>query len=47
MAPIHHHFEMSGWKEKKIGWVFSLVNLLGAAAGLAVVWFGLKAFLKY
>ncbi|MCL2301109.1 MAG: phospho-N-acetylmuramoyl-pentapeptide-transferase [Firmicutes bacterium] len=45
MAPIHHHFEMSGWKEKKIGWVFSLVNLLGAIAGLAVVWFGLKAFL--
>jgi len=47
MAPIHHHFEMSGWKEKKIGWVFSLVNLLGAAAGIAVVWFGLKAFLVY
>jgi phospho-N-acetylmuramoyl-pentapeptide-transferase len=45
VAPIHHHFEMSGWKEKKIGWVFSLVNLLGAIAGLAVVWFGLKACL--
>jgi len=47
MAPIHHHFEMSGWKEKKIGWVFSLVNLAGVIAGLAVVWFGLKAFLVY
>ena len=47
MAPIHHHFEMSGWKEKKIGVVFSLVNLLGVTAGLAVVWFGLKAFLVY
>ena len=47
MAPIHHHFEMSGWKEKKIGVVFSLINLLGAAAGLAVVWFGLKVFLVY
>ena len=47
MAPIHHHFEMSGWKEKKIGVVFSLVNLLGAAAGLAAVWFGLRAFLVY
>ena len=47
MAPIHHHYEMKGWKEKKIGWVFSLVNLLGAAAGIAVVWFGLKAFLVY
>jgi phospho-N-acetylmuramoyl-pentapeptide-transferase len=47
MAPIHHHFEMSGWKEKKIGVVFSLVNLLGVMAGLAVVWFGLKAFIVY
>ena len=47
MAPIHHHFEMSGWKEKKIGWVFSLVYLLGVAAGLAVVWFGLRSFLVY
>ena len=46
MAPIHHHFEMCGWNEKKLGWVFSLVNLAGAAAGLAIVWFGLKAFLK-
>ncbi len=24
MAPIHHHFEMSGWKEKKIVRVFTL-----------------------
>jgi len=47
MAPIHHHFEMSGWNEKKIGVVFSLVNLAGVLAGLAVVWFGLKAFLVY
>ena len=47
MAPIHHHFEMSGWNEKKLGWVFSLTNLLGVMAGLAVVWFGLKAFLVY
>ena len=47
MAPIHHHFELSGWKEKKIGVVFSLVNLLGVIAGLAVVWFGLKAFIVY
>jgi len=46
MAPYHHHLEMSGWGEKKIGVVFSLVNLLGAAAGIAVVWFGLKAFIR-
>ncbi|MBQ3499573.1 MAG: phospho-N-acetylmuramoyl-pentapeptide-transferase [Clostridia bacterium] len=40
MAPIHHHFEMSGWKEKKIVIVFSLVNLIGCAAGIALVKFG-------
>lgn len=25
MSPIHHHFEMSGWSEIKIVWVFSAV----------------------
>lgn len=34
MAPIHHHFEMSGWSEKKIVAVFSLVTLAGCAVGL-------------
>ena len=28
MSPIHHHFEMCGWKEKKIVFVFSLVSLI-------------------
>jgi phospho-N-acetylmuramoyl-pentapeptide-transferase len=41
MAPIHHHFEMSGWKERKIVTVFSLVNMLGCAIGLALYYFGL------
>lgn len=27
MTPIHHHYEMSGWKETKIVTVFSLVTL--------------------
>ena len=45
MAPIHHHFEMSGWSEKKIDLVFCAVNLLGVAAGIAVVYFGLSAFI--
>jgi phospho-N-acetylmuramoyl-pentapeptide-transferase len=47
MAPIHHHFEMSGWKETKIVAVFSLVNCLGAAAGILVVLLGLKMNLNY
>ena len=28
MAPLHHHFEMSGWKETKVVAVFWLVTLL-------------------
>ena len=33
MSPIHHHFEMSGWKEVKIVSVFSAIGLV---AGLIV-----------
>ncbi len=40
MAPIHHHFEMCGWKEVKIVKVFSLVNLLGGIAAILLVYFG-------
>lgn len=29
MAPLHHHFEMSGWSEEKIVLVFSGVTLVG------------------
>ena len=37
MTPIHHHFEMCGWKEKKIFFVFS-----GTTALLCVLaWFGI------
>ena len=27
MAPLHHHFEMGGWSEKKVVAVFALVSL--------------------
>ena len=40
MAPIHHHFEMSGWSENKIVTVFSVVNLIGCAVGVALIYFG-------
>ena len=29
MAPIHHHFELSGWSERKVVAVFSLVTAIG------------------
>ncbi len=40
MAPIHHHFEMCGWKERKIVTIFSLVNMIGCTVGLALYYYG-------
>lgn len=40
MAPIHHHFEMCGWKEKKICTVFSFVNAIGCAIGIMLLYYG-------
>lgn len=34
MTPIHHHFELSGWKENKIVSVFSLITLVVCIIGL-------------
>ena len=34
ITPIHHHFELSGWKENKIVSVFSLITLLACVLGL-------------
>lgn len=28
MAPIHHHFEKCGWSEKKVGFVFAIVEFV-------------------
>ena len=40
MAPLHHHYEMSGWSEKKICRVFSIVGAVGGAVAIALAWFG-------
>jgi phospho-N-acetylmuramoyl-pentapeptide-transferase len=40
MAPIHHHFEMCGWNEKKVCVVFALVNAVGCAIALVLLYFG-------
>ena len=42
MSPIHHHFEMSGWKENKIVFVFSLVTLLFSALAIWSVYLSLS-----
>lgn len=39
MSPIHHHFELSGWKETKIVKVFSLVTFLFSTAAVVLFWF--------
>ena len=42
MAPIHHHFEMCGWKEVKIVIVFTLINIIGSIIGVALFYYGAK-----
>lgn len=39
MAPLHHHFEMSGWSEKKLFWVFSGVSAVFAVISYISVYF--------
>ncbi len=38
MTPIHHHFEMCGWKEKKICVIFSAIS----AIMCILAWFGIS-----
>lgn len=40
MAPIHHHFEMCGWNENKICFVFSGVTFLAGIIGVLLAVFG-------
>jgi len=37
MAPIHHHFELKGWKETKVVIRFWILSLLFAIVGLATL----------
>lgn len=39
MAPLHHHFEMCGWSENKIVFVFSLVTMVGSLIALLPIIF--------
>lgn len=42
MSPIHHHFEMCGWGEVKICFVFSAVTALGGIISLLCVLYGVN-----
>ncbi len=37
MAPLHHHFEFSGWKENKVVIIFSLITLVACFIGLKII----------
>jgi phospho-N-acetylmuramoyl-pentapeptide-transferase len=36
MAPVHHHFEMCGWKEKKLFFVYTTISIILCV----IAWFG-------
>ena len=37
MAPLHHHFELSGWSENKVVSVFSLITMIACIVGLFAI----------
>lgn len=37
MAPIHHHFELSGWTESTVVSVFSLITLIASIIGIFII----------
>lgn len=37
MAPIHHHFELSGWSENKVVSVFSIITLILSVIGICSI----------
>ncbi len=40
MAPLHHHFEMSGWHEQSVVLLFSILTLIGCILMFILVRFG-------
>ena len=37
MAPIHHHFELSGWAEQRVVTIFWIAGVVFAVIGILVV----------
>jgi phospho-N-acetylmuramoyl-pentapeptide-transferase len=37
MAPLHHHFELSGWRENKVVVIFGLITLIACIIGVIAV----------
>lgn len=37
MAPLHHHFELSGWNENKVVSIFSIITLVFCVIGINII----------
>ena len=37
MAPLHHHFELSGWTESTVVSIFSLITLVASIIGILII----------
>ena len=37
MAPLHHHFELSGWRENKVVVVFGFITLISCIIGILAI----------
>lgn len=37
MAPLHHHFELSGWRENKVVSIFSIITLIVCVIGVLAI----------
>ena len=37
MAPLHHHFELGGWRENKVVVIFGLFTLISCIAGIFAI----------
>lgn len=37
MTPLHHHYELSGWKEGKIVSIFSVVTLIACIISIFLI----------
>ena len=37
MSPLHHHFELSGWRENKVVAVFSLITFISSTCAILLV----------
>ena len=37
MSPLHHHFELTGWRENKVVVVFSVVTLIASLVGIFAI----------